>query len=239
MRLWHSVACAVALVGVAVTAIAADHRDSPSTIADPAADINDVYTFVDGDRAVFAMTVFPIADETSQFSDQVQYVLNLTSGAAFGEPGDEARIMCTFDAAQVASCWVGRVADDVFTPDDYVTGDASGAEGITSDSGLFQVFTGLRADPFFFNLEGFQDAVSTVVTAAPTLTFDSAGCPQLDQATSGVLVGMLQGTNSGTAPAEDFFGPLNTLAIVVSVDKSLVTSGGSTVSVWGSTHQAP
>lgn len=231
MRSWLKWTGLIATFAMASTAMAADHVDGPGAVADPAADINDVYGFTDANNLVMAMTVFPIADTTSKFSDTVQYVFHLDTGTQFGETTASMDVICTFGADQAISCWAGDK--------DYVTGDASAQGGITSESGMLKVFAGLRADPFYFNLEGFNDAVSTVKGAAGGLTFDPAGCPGVDAATSGVLVGQLQGTNMGAGPAVDFFKTLNTLSIVVSIDRSLLTEGHSLVSIWSSTHQAP
>jgi hypothetical protein len=223
--------CAAAAMSIATSAAAADHLDAPGAKADPAADLNDLYTFLDGDRVVFAMTVFPLADSGSKFSDKVQYVLNIESGPTFGVSADGTKLICTFDAAQKASCWLGT--------DEYASGDASAEVGLSSASGDLKVFAGLREDPFFFNLEGFNDAVSVVQSAGAQLTFDTAGCPAIDASTSSALVGLLQGTSMGTQPAKDFFATARTLAIVASVKKPLVTKGGAFVSVWASTHKAP
>jgi hypothetical protein len=56
--------------------------------------------------------------------------------------------------------------------------------------------------------------------------------------TSGVLVNMLKTAPDG-GPPQDFFAKLNALAIVVSIDKGLVTNGGANpiVSVWASTNK--
>jgi Domain of unknown function (DUF4331) len=230
--LWLRGVLALAVTSVASMAIAADHRDGPDVSMDPTADINDVYSWVDGDNVILVMTVFPQAMADSAFSPNVQYVFHTASHAAFGAPGTGVDIICTFDDQQVAQCWAGA--------DEYVTGDASDAAGITSASTNFKVFAGLRDDPFFFNLNGFNAAVSAVVAAAPTLTFDAAGCPAVDAATSTALVTALQSDpdNPG-GPALDFFAGFNTLAIVVSVNKSLlVTDEAPILSVWGSTNQA-
>ena len=88
----------------------------------------------------------------------------------------------------------------------------------------------MRNDPFFFNLRGFNDVARTVGTVAGALSFDGAGCPRLDAATAGALVGTL---GSGR---DDFLG-FEAFAIVVSIDKTLVTRNGPIVSVWGSTHR--
>src|SRR4029078_5942445 len=104
--------------------------------------------------------------------------------------------------------------------------------------GKFKIFAGLRDDPFFFNLAGFKDAVAAIDAAEATLSFDPAGCPAVNAATSAALVGMLKGTMNGTMPAMDFFGGKNVLSIVISLDKALVNGGGPILSVWGSTNKA-
>jgi len=219
----------------------ADHLDAPATTAEAAADVNDVYAFLDkpGDpttKVVFAMTVFPAAPAAAKFSDTVQYVLHTQSGAKFGATTtSDLNIICTFDAAQKAQCWAGA--------DEYATGDASAATGIVSADGKFKVFAGLRADPFFFNLAGFKKAVGTVEGAAGGLTFNDAGCPAVDVGTSGLLVGQLShdpdGGDGTVSPPQDFFKNLNGLAIVVELDKAFATKGGNIISVWGSTHRKP
>lgn len=236
MRSWLKLTGAlVATLTMASTAMAADHRDAPGTTADPTTDINDVYAFTEGSDLILAMTVFPAADDTASFSDAVQYVFNLDTGTVFGETIASTKVICTVVEAET-SCYLGVPGEQA---KDWVIGDAGAEGGMTSKSGMFKVFAGLRADPFFFNLNGFKDAVVAVEGAAAGLTFDEANCPNVDAATSATLVGMLQGTSGGTAPAEDFFGPLNTLAIVVSIDKSLLNADHNLVSVWASTHQAP
>ncbi len=222
--------CAVTAVVHPRLARSADHLDSPAVKAEHAADINDLYSWVDGNNAIFAMTVFPAAGADAKFSDKIQYVFHTSSGAGYKQTTSDLDIICTFDAAQKAQCWAGT--------DEYVTGDASQAAGITSTSGKFKVFAGLRADPFFFNLDGFNDAVGFVKTNGGALAYDDAGCPTVDGVTSGILVNKLShNPTDGGAPV-DFFEKLNTLAIVVAVDKSVVTKGGPVVSSWASTNKA-
>jgi hypothetical protein len=224
-----TLACAAAVVSYGRRSNAADHLDSPAPKADPAADVNDVYSWMDGNNAVFAMTVFPAATTAAKFSDKIQYVLHTTSAAKFGDPAMNTDIICTFAADQTAKCWAGT--------SNYVTGNAGSATGITSADGKFKVFAGLRADPFFFNLSGFRKAVATVKGAAAGLTFNDAKCPQLDAATSQLLRDQLQ-RDTDDSEGKDFFQMLNGLAIVVSIDKALVTKGGPIVSVWGSTNKS-
>jgi hypothetical protein len=230
-----SLGCAATVVAVGRIAHTADHMDSPSTKADPTADINDLYGWMDGTNAVFALTVFPAAMAASdagpgsQFSNTVQYVIHTESGASFGQTTASENIICTFSVSQNISCWAGT--------DEYVTGNASNPAGLSSADGKFKVFAGLRADPFFFNLDGFHQTEADVEAAEGTLTFDQAGCPQLDPVTAATLRTQLQTAPDG-GPAADFFAPLNGLAIVVSIDKSLVTKGGPILAAWASTHTA-
>lgn len=228
---WLQGAAALAVLTAGSGAFAADHLDGPGAIKDPAADITDVYGWVKGDKLVLVLNVAPLATVDSKFSEAIQYALHVESSAGFGKAGTKTDIIATFDAAQKISVWVGADAD-------YVSGDASVESGLTSKSGGVKVYAGLRADPFYFNLEGFQDTVKTVIGAAGGLMFDPAGCPTIDAATSGVLVGQLQGTAAGTMPAKNFFATANVLGIVLEIDKALVTAGGSTLAVWGSTHKA-
>jgi hypothetical protein len=227
--------CAIAVVGTVRTARSADHMDSPATKADPTADINDLYGFIDGNNLVLALTVFPAASAPSDagpgamFSDAVQYAMHVSSGSAFGHTTANKDVICTFNAAQQISCWLGT--------EEYVTGNASLISGLASADGKFKVFAGLRADPFFFNFDGFKKTAADV-EAAGVLPTDTAGCPTLSPDTAAALLTQLRTAPDG-GPAVDFFAPLNTLAIVVSIDKSLVTTGGPIIATWASTHRAP
>src|SRR5690606_15046972 len=136
------------------------------------------------------------------------------------------QVICQFYDTDKIECWAG---------DEYVEGDPSDPAGITSESGDLRVFAGLRNDPFFMEFEGFTETVKAVVAAAPNLDFDAEGCPDVDAATSAALVGQLQSGANG-APASDTFAGANVLALVVQVDKSLVTAGGPLLGVWASTH---
>jgi len=54
--------------------------------------------------------------------------------------------------------------------------------------------------------------------------------------TATALVTQLRSAPGGGAPSDHFAGA-NTLAIVVQIDRALVTAGGSTVAVWASTNK--
>ncbi|MEO5730156.1 MAG: DUF4331 family protein [Byssovorax sp.] len=229
---WLKGALALTVFSAASWAIAADHLDAPVVSADPLADITDLYTWTEAGNVIFALNVSPLAAKDAKFSDKVQYVIHTESAATFGSAGEKVDIICTFDAAQKISCWVGD--------QDYVTGDASATTGLTSTSKGIKVFAGPRDDPFFFNLDGFKDTVTTVKAVAGTLKFDAANCPTVDATTSKVLTDKLS-TDPLSMPvggaAKDFFAGKNVLSIVISVDKKLITDGGAIVSAWASTNK--
>jgi hypothetical protein len=124
--------------------------------------------------------------------------------------------------------------------EDYASGNPSDPNApLTSASGKLKVFAGTRADPFFFNLSGFVDTVTIVKGAASSLTFDASGCPTVDAATSQALVSTLSEVASQADPSRtnpDDFANANVLALVVSIDKSVLTQGGSIMSIWASTN---
>ena len=136
---------------------AADHLDAPGAMADPAADINDVYVFRSQDpgagatdRTVFVMTVSPLADTNSRFSDKVDYEFRIQEIGGSGS----FTIKCNANSAtpQVITCVApGAVSKSVeFNVID--AGDAANDD--------IRIFAGLRDDPFFFDLAEFQQVVA-------------------------------------------------------------------------------
>jgi len=211
-------------------AIAADHIDAPAAVAEPAADITDLFVWMSSDttKLNLVMNVSPFATSDSAFSSAVQYVFHVNSSPGYGMAQTETLIVCQFLASQQIECWAGDGG--------YVAGDASDTAGITSADGSVRVFAGLRDDPFFMEFTGFTEAVKTVVGAAAALSFDDDGCPALDPATGAALRGQLQAGEMGAAATDTFAGS-NVLSIVVQVDVDLVNDGGDLLGVWASTHR--
>lgn len=213
---------------------AADHTDSPRASADPTADITDVFAWMspDAQRVNLVMGIGRDVAPDAQFSDAVQYVFRTRSLPRFsfaGSSSDEQLVVCTFDAQQVVSCVIDGIT---------VSGDASDPAGLLGADGRVQLFTGVRNDPFYFNGSGFRETARLVTAAAPSLDLDESGCPALDDATAQALQQQLR-TEPDGSPALDNFANFNILALVLSVDKSLLTGGGPIVAVSGSTHLLP
>jgi hypothetical protein len=224
---WLKGCVGAGIITAASLAIAADHLDGPGVTADPAADIADVFAWTRDGDVVLVLDTVPMATTQSRFSNAVQYVFHTTSGAKPGEVAARTDVVCTFDVSQRIQCWIGDR--------DYVAGDASSTNGLTSRSGRVKVFAGLRADPFFFNRDGFMDVVKTMMTDMPGMQLDASGCPKVDATMSHSLVTKLKTTKGG--PPQDFFAGKNVLSIVLEIDRALLTSGGPYVSVWASTNK--
>lgn len=201
------------------SAEAADHVDSPAVVADPAADLTDIFAWM-SPSATEVNLILPVA--AAAFSDAVQYVFHIESSSAYGTPGTEVNVICQFAANQDVECWIGD--------GDYLQGDASDTGGLASATGRTLAFVGQRDDPFFFNGTGFRNTLDAVSAALPSLTIDPAGCPVLDTATSGALISLL-------ATGGDAFALGSVQTLVLQIDKPLVAPGGDILAVWASTRR--
>ena len=219
-----------AIISTPFMGYAADHIDSPAAIAEPTADLTDLYAWTspDADKLNLVLNVNPFAGDDAGFSDAVQYVFHINSSEGYGEAQTETLALCQFPEPSRIQCWIG---------DDYISGDPSDPAGLTNESGSIRIFAGLRNDPFFMEFNGFTNAVKAVVAAAGGLEFDDFGCPAVDSATSGALVGLLQSGNEG-APASDTFAGANVLSLVIQVDAGMVAPAGPVLGIWASTHRA-
>ncbi len=199
---------------------AADHLDSPGNVADPAADLTDVFAWTTPTAAEVNLI---IGIPAAQFSNAVQYVINVESSSAYGRPGTQVQIICQFAVNQSVECWAGGF--------DYLQGNASATTGLRSLTGRMLAFVGRRNDPFFFNGPGLRRTLDIVAAAAPGLTFDTAGCPILNVATSNSLIAELQRGGDSFALGSPSF-------LVLQVDKSLVAPGGNILAVFATTHRS-
>jgi hypothetical protein len=207
-------------------ASASDHLDTPTVIADPRADIGDIYAWMapSGRELNLVMTLVG-----HTFSDKITYAFHIDSGESFGNTTATILVECRFPAHQSADCHVG---------DDRVQGDANRPEGLWSSKHQFRVFAGLRDDPFFNNVKGTRAAYKKADEALSKgdVRVDQAGCASFDAATVQAVRNEWRHTDG--APATNFLAGWLSSAIVVSVDLRAVTKGGHLLAVWGSTTNA-
>lgn len=240
MRKLALVAGAVGM-GLAATAVfAADHGDSTALMSNKAADITDVYAWMTADhtKVNLVMDVTPSAAAGDHFGTNILYVLHVQSFPKYGmtPTAPPTDIICKFASDTSVQCWIGA--------SEYLAGDPSNVAGLTSTDGKVKLFAGMRNDPFFFNINGFKHVVSEVEGSAAGLgaLSDGHGCFDLHAAgpsgsnLGAILVGHLAHDTDGTSAPMDQFAGKNVNAIVLQVDASLLTGGGQTLGVWGSTN---
>ena len=225
-RLNAALAALVLSTALAATARASDHLDSPATVANPQADIGDVYAWVspDGRQLNLVMTI-----QGHTFSDKVQYVLHVDSGRVFGHTSASTSIVCRFAAANAVKCMVGNA--------DSVSGDPTNTVGLEGRNHRFRVYAALRDDPFYNNVKGLLGAYQTARTAIKKgAIVDAAGCAHFDDATAKAILDQMGHTDAG--PAQNLLYNWTASAIVISVDLGAVSKGGKLLAVWGTTSLA-
>jgi hypothetical protein len=139
-----------------------DHGSGPRALADPVADISDLYAFPSPERPgnlVLALNVFPFAKPTALFSDAVDYRFRLRP-VQIGLSGDrlsfvvgasEGIVSVTFSAPRSAVDSNQLEQDGVCSTASgetisFQVGDEQGAE-----QGGVRVFAGCRLDSFFID----------------------------------------------------------------------------------------
>ncbi len=159
-------ALAVILVCVSMSwnepATAADHGDAPLTAADLGADIADVYAFHDTDAGTLT-TIFTYGGGSSAlplYDGDVLYTIHLDTNA---DQASDHQILVRF-GQDTAGDWGVQATG--------IPGSSAALSGpvgtTTAGSGVIKLFAGMTDDPFFFDLQGFHDTLST-----GTLMFDN------------------------------------------------------------------
>ena len=163
-----AIAAAIVVSGLA-PALAADHREAPLLSAGDLAsvDIGDLYVFPspeDPDSVVFVLTMNPGAGQSvpTPFRSQAKYNLMIDKD---GDAKEDARITFDFtgpraDGSQrlkLRSVGLKGMRGQGRTGEDLVV-----KKDVRLHAGVFD-------DPFFFDLEGFMDTLST-----GTLAFDAS-----------------------------------------------------------------
>jgi hypothetical protein len=216
-----TLALAAALLPASTSA--SDHKDTAAVVADPAADIGDLYawTSADGKRLNLVMTIVG-----GKFSDHVRYTFHVDSARAVGGAGSHVTIACEFNAPTAPDCRLGDI--------DHLRGEAGGAEGIRGEKNRFRVFAGPRDDPFFNNVRGTRAAYEVAGAAMKAGALrDAGGCPHLDAAVSAKLFDEWRHTEGG--PGLNLLAGWKTAALVVEVDLPAVNEGGPLLGVWATT----
>ncbi|HEY0195773.1 MAG TPA: DUF4331 family protein [Kofleriaceae bacterium] len=201
------------------------------------ADIEDVYAWMTGFTLDLVMDVSPLDDGSHRFDRSVQYVFHVNSKtgtnglATTSTTTAETRIIVQFDSGTQVQVWV---VDPAGAVKDYIQGDPSATAGVSSVAGKTRIFAGRRSDPRFFSQSGLTAGLTQLGTFQTTngMGRDASGCP--NNIAGGDTTLIRQALTGGA----DTYAGKNVMAIVVTLDKSLVNAPGNTnIAVWGSTHQ--
>ena len=217
---------AIAASGAAFGVVrASDHQDTPEVELNPRMDINDVYAFPgsSADRIVLAMTTSsPIAGQNASFDPDLLYQIKVDNT---GDGKEDLVFQVTFDegtgSAQRATVRgpVAPVAQGttnmIASGGNVIKGNVGTAFGSASGT---QVFTGLRGDPFFIDLEQFFKIV-----------------PDRRPSTGPLSTPSTQTATSFRTPGVDLLANFNALAIVIELPKSQLvssTAADAKIGVW-------
>lgn len=135
---------------------AADHADGPQASGDPAADLGDLYAWVNGDRLVVIVTYAPLleASDAPVFDADVLYTIHIDNDDDH-EP--DHSIWVRF-GQNMSGEWGYRVEN--------VPGLGFAFQGpvdtVVDGDVQTRAWAGLADDPFFFDLEGWQDTVANI-----------------------------------------------------------------------------
>lgn len=205
---------------------------TPSWAA-PQTEIQNVYAWPspDGNTFNLIMTITPPADGSARFSENAYYVFHLSSRAKYGDPPIPINIVCKFNAAQRVQCWAAG---------DYATGNADLPQGLSSQKSQFRVFAGLREDPFFFNLAGFdafRAKLKGALGSGQVTGNDADGCPAVIPDRVNLLSQLKEQPNQPGSKPSNAFTKKNVLALIVAIETAKVSLGAPIIGVWAATHQ--
>ncbi|HEY8168797.1 MAG TPA: DUF4331 family protein [Candidatus Limnocylindrales bacterium] len=189
---------------------AADHLDAPAlkNDTDHSLDITDVYAFnaANNGKTVLVMNVNPLAGVVSgkRFSTSGVYRFNLSRGSSPDADLNDAKdrvYKVRFDRANAN----GRQPFKVYRNGDLI---GTGKTGLTSNlGGGARIWAGVRDDPFFFDLAGYNQLRDSTYTDASGLT---------------------------DMPGDDFFAGTNISTIVLEIPDSWV---GAKANFWATTRR--
>jgi len=189
-----------------------DHIDGPRQIADPSADLTDLFAFTSPEnpaRTVLAANVFPTCGVGAVFSNAINHsivvrrarVAGLGNATKFETSNPELRFSFRFDALQRGANQKPVQRGACILPDGqtlrFVVNDENGSS--TSD-GTFRVFAGLRSDPFIL---AWLFGGNTMTAVPNLLEHDNVLCMVVEFDTRRVLTperGSLFGVIAETTP---------------------------------------
>lgn len=228
-----------------------DHQDSPTVVANPLADITDVFAFPDpkdASKVALVMDIRPLIPagmfQNEALDPNVLYQFKITNNVAGGDFSESTVLQFKADStgpAQSVALYGPAKPNEVGTKNTLVAKTGSFAFGKVSalNNGSIKVFAGPRRDPFFFDLAQFFKIV-------PDRNYQNHPSPPPPSATSFRFATknqpiILNGVNYGTAGSNgctiaiphDFLAPYDVLSIVVELPKAMLEPASGKLGVIG------
>jgi len=194
MKLLSTQLLGVAAIGFALTspsaAFAADHAEAPVAAADPATDLADLYAWHTDDGTLVTAITFAglgAAGAAATYDADALYGIHIDND---GDSVADVDIWARFGQDEMGN-WGVQITNLPGTSAPIV----SAVEQIAAAPGG-SVYSGLRDDPFFFDLQGFNDTVSTGVLSFDNSRDSLAGTNVTSLVLEMDLASALQGSDS-------------------------------------------
>jgi len=140
--------------GLGGTALAADHAEAPGAEADPAADIGDFYAWHTDDGTLVAIVTLAAGDSSGTMAFDAD---TLTTIHIDNDLDNESDIDILVRFGQNDDGEWGVQFENV----PGASGTLSGAVDAAVEDGSVKAYAGYKDDPFFFDITGFLDTLST------------------------------------------------------------------------------
>ena len=232
-----------------------DHQDSPTVVANPLADITDVFAFPnpnDASKVALVMDVRPLIPagmfKEKALDPNVLYQFKIANGIASGNFSESTVVQ--FKAgkpgpSQKITLYGPAAPNEVGTKNTLVakTGLFAFGRVATLDHGNIKVFVGPRRDPFFFDLAQFfkivPDRDYKNHPSPPPATANSFRFASRKQKIilNGVDYGTAGSNDCVIAKPHDYLAPYDVLSIVIEMPKTMLEPTGTlgVIGLWATT----
>jgi hypothetical protein len=231
-------------------ALGSDHQDSPTVVANPMADITDVFAFPDPKNAknvVLVMDVIPLipAGMTAgeALDPNVLYQFKLATGIGSKNYQESMVLQLKADTTgtgQNVTLYGPAKPNEVGTKNTIVKSTGSFAFGKASKlPGGITAFVGPRRDPFFFDLSQFfkilpdRNYMNHPVTPPATASSFRFAKPGQKIVLFGTSYGTAASNKCVISKPSDLLADFDVVSIVVEVPKTLLEPKGSPLGVVG------
>jgi len=236
---------------------ASDHQDSPTVVANPLADITDVFAFPDphdASKVALVMNVRPLIPSGMYagiaLDPNVLYQFKIANtGVSSGTFNENLVVQLTADSSgtgQKITLYGPAQPNEVGTKNTTVAKTGTfGFDKISKlSNGQIKVFVGPRRDPFFFDLAQFFRIVpdrnykNHPSPPPPTATSFRFSSPAQPIVLNGVNYGTAGSNHCVIAQPQDLLAPYDVISIVVEMPKTMLAPSGGTpgvVGLWATT----